>query len=78
MSAVLGHYWAKSFDLCWQSDIEMEHFESADVGDESADVVVYEAPHLKERNPTERINRGLARGRATAGWPTSSTPPRRS
>ena len=59
MSAVLGHYWAKSFDLCWQSDIEMEHFESADVGDESADVVVYEAPHLKERNPTERINRGF-------------------
>ena len=52
-------YRARSFGLLWQSDIEMEHFESAIVSDESADIVVCEAPLLAERDPIQRINRGF-------------------
>jgi hypothetical protein len=53
------HYRARSFGLLWQSDIELEHFESAIVGDEGADVVLHETPRLQERDPIERINRGF-------------------
>ena len=52
-------YRARSFGLLWQSDIEIEHFQSAIGGDESADVVMYKTSRLQERNPTERINRGF-------------------
>lgn len=53
------HYRARSFGLLWQSDIEIEHFESTNVSDAGADVVVYETPTLQERDPIERINRGF-------------------
>ena len=59
MSIHARQYRAQSFGLLWQSDIEIEHFESAIVGDESADVVVYETPCLAERGPIQRINRGF-------------------
>ena len=59
MSIDARQYRARSFGLLWQSDIELEHFESAIVGDESADVVVYETPRLAERDPIQRINRGF-------------------
>ena len=59
MSAEPRQYWARSFGLLWQSDIELEHFKSALVSDESADIVVCETAHLIERDPIHRINRGL-------------------
>ena len=59
MSIDARQYRARSFGLLWQSDIELEHFESAIVGDGSADVVVYETPRLRDRDPIERINQGF-------------------
>ena len=59
MSAEQRQYWARSFGLLWQSDIEIEHFTSAIFGDQRADIFVCEALRLKERNPIERINRGF-------------------
>lgn len=59
MSAETPQYRARSFGLLWQSDIEIEHFESALASEESADVVVCETAHLIERDPVHQINRGL-------------------
>jgi HPr Serine kinase C-terminal domain len=59
MSAEPRQYWARSFGLLWQSDIEIEHFASATLHNESADIVVCEMTCLSERDPIERINRGF-------------------
>ena len=59
MSAEPQQYRARSFGLLWQSDIELEHFASAKVSDASADIVVCETQHLKERVALHRINRGF-------------------
>ena len=52
-------YRAQAFGLLWLSDIELEHFTSAIISDESADIVVCEMTALSEREPIERINRGF-------------------
>lgn len=59
MSAEQRQYWARSFGLLWQSDLELEHFASAVFCYKSADLVVCETAHLSEREPVEHINRGL-------------------
>ncbi len=59
MSLEPRQYWARSFGLLWQSDIELKHFASAGFAEERADIIVCKTAHLTERNPIERINRGF-------------------
>lgn len=59
MSEITLQYRARSFGLLWQSDIELEHFESIVVSGKNAEMVVCEVTQLKQRDAVEQINRGF-------------------